>query len=82
MLLSKIVCNLENRDCMIHLCDKCPGKDALHEYLADLFDSYDFDLDESICYKQWGQTDRSNLVSLTVSIEEFICTATDMFDSL
>ena len=82
MLLSKIVCNLENRDCMIHLCDKCPGKDALHEYLADLFDSYDFDLDESICCKQWGQTDRSNLVSLTVSIEEFICTATDMFDSL
>ena len=30
-LMGKVVCNSDNRNCMLHLCDDCPGKEALSE---------------------------------------------------
>lgn len=40
-LLHKIVSSSENKECMMHLCDKCPGKDSLHDYLTELFEAHD-----------------------------------------
>ena len=28
-LLALKVCNIENRDCMLHLCDDCPAKNGI-----------------------------------------------------
>ena len=81
-LLHKIVSSSENKECMMHLCDKCPGKDSLHDYLTELFEAHDQDDDDDISYKQWDQTDRSVLLSLTVSVQEFIFIATDEIDNL
>lgn len=59
---------------MLHLCENCPGKDAVHKYLLELFNANDFDFDDEVTYKQWGQTDRSNLLNLTVTVQEFLNT--------
>ena len=34
-----------------HLSDSCPGKEAVEEYLANLFNDNDFDHDDMIIYK-------------------------------
>ena len=51
--LAKLVCSVEKCTCMMQLCDSCPGKTALKEYLTELFSTNDFDMDDSINYKQW-----------------------------
>lgn len=57
-LLRRIVCSLSNRECMLHLCESCPGKVALEHHLSDIFSS-EHDLDNSVTYKQWAHTDRT-----------------------
>ena len=74
-ILSKIMCSTEN-----HNCESCPGKVAIQNYLSDLFTSHDFD--DVIVYKQWVHTDRTTLVSLSTSIQEFTQIACDAFYDL
>jgi hypothetical protein len=81
-ILGKLICSLDKRDCMLHLCNSCPGKTVLQDYLTDLFTSQDFDFDDNIVYKQWLHTDRTTIVTLTTPIQEFIQLTTDAFDSL
>ena len=45
-LMGKVVCNINIRNCMLHLCDDCPGKEALSEYLLELFSDNDVDDDD------------------------------------
>ena len=33
--MAKLVCGLENRDCMIHRCPDCPGVDALRQLMLE-----------------------------------------------
>ena len=80
--LAKLVCSIENRTCMMQSCDSCPGKTTLIEYLTELFSTNDFDMDDIINYKQWMHTDRTNLVSLQISLQEFIDAICDAIDSL
>ena len=35
---------------MMHLCDICPGKDAPHDFLTEIFEAHDYDND-NISYK-------------------------------
>ena len=81
-ILEKLVCSVENRDCMLHLCENCPGKDALEDYLSEIFANNDYDTDDTIVYKQWVHTDRTSLVQLTASVQEFIQIAVDNFNNL
>ena len=81
-LLSKIVCSLDNRRCMIHLCDLCNGKTAVQEYLSEMFASHEYDNDDTIAYKQWLHTDRTTIVNLTTTVQEFIQITTDALDGL
>ena len=59
--MKKIVCDIENIECMIHRCENCPGYDALHEYLENTFQQHDFDTDEEMSYMQWESTDCTTL---------------------
>jgi hypothetical protein len=36
ILLKLMVCSIENRDCMLHSCNKCPAKEVLLDYI-DIF---------------------------------------------
>lgn len=80
--LNKLVCSIDNRNCMMQSCDNCPGKIALKDYITELFSSNEVDLDDIITYKQWMHTDRTALVSLQTSLEEFIDTVCNAVDSL
>ena len=30
-----LVCNIEDHDCILHLCEQCPGKDVIKEKLGE-----------------------------------------------
>ena len=81
-LLEKIVCSVNDRKCMLHLCESCSGKLGLEQYLSDLFSHHDFDSDDTMTYKQWAHTDRTAIFHITASVQEFIQTACNSFESL
>ena len=49
-LMKLVVCDIENRICMIHRCEFCPGKEALSEYLKNEFPH--FESDDKIIFHQ------------------------------
>ena len=67
--LAKLVCSVENRTCMMQSCDSCSGKTALKEYLTELFSTNDFYMEHRINYQQWMHIDRTNVVSLQISLQ-------------
>lgn len=81
-LLSKMVCSLDNRNCMMQMCEKCPGRSALREYLSGVFSENNIDFDDSINYKQWVHTDRTALINLQLPLEEFLDLFCEKIDSL
>ena len=36
--IAKVVCDLQNKHCMVHRCDKCPGKNQPKAYLKEKFE--------------------------------------------
>ena len=81
-VLFKIVFDLQNHNCMLHACDKCPGKEALQEYLKDQLDAHEFDLSDTIKYKQWVHTDRTTLISLEITASDFTDIMCESFNNL
>lgn len=53
-LLQKLVCNLENEECMLHRCSQCPDEYELRNFLMELESLQDC---ENVVSKQWMQTD-------------------------
>ena len=51
-ILSKVVCNIDLRKCILHLCSYCPCKTNLNKFLTEHFINNEFDLAENIFYKQ------------------------------
>ncbi|KAK2721504.1 hypothetical protein QYM36_003703 [Artemia franciscana] len=70
-LIKMLVCNVENSECMLRHCDNCPSDDALIEYLTAKL-SEDYDLEEEIIISQWVNTDRTEMVKQSISVEGFI----------
>ena len=69
-LMSYIVCDIEDKNCMMHRCDKCPGKSSLKKFIEEKFQEINFE--DEISYKQWESTDRTILRTITSSCDEFI----------
>ena len=76
-ILSKVVCNINLRKCMLHLCSDCPGKTNLNKFLTEYFINDKFDLAENIFYKQWISMDRTTLMNHYSTVEEFIAKILD-----
>jgi len=66
-LLDFLVCNTENEICMLDDCTSCPGPEVLKEILENELD----DLPDEITFKQWVSTDRANLISQVLPLEDF-----------
>ena len=64
-LIAMIVCDCDNKTCMVHRCKKCPGTDSLREYLETLLEER-----EEVTFQQWQTTDRSKMVAQTLSVDE------------
>ena len=72
-LMQTCVCNIENKDCMLQQCEKCPGTSALEKYLSlMLIEDEGMDPEENIQFKQWLHTDRDSLITKILNVEEFI----------
>ncbi|KAG1680227.1 putative RNA polymerase II subunit B1 CTD phosphatase rpap2 [Nymphon striatum] len=67
--MAECVCDLEYQDCMIGTCKECPGVEKLKNFLC----SCDELLDVKECkYQQWISVDRTQLITIIDSKEEFI----------
>ena len=67
--MAKLVCDTTNKECMVHRCKSCPGTDALKEFLNEQL--CEMDVEEEFFINQWQSTDRSNLITQTVTPEEY-----------
>ena len=46
-LLPELVCNLNQKNCMLHSCSQCPGRPQLQKALEKILVDNDFDVDSS-----------------------------------
>ena len=73
-LLQKLVCDTDNRACMMKQCDKCLGIIKLCDYLTDIFHDDDDGDEVIVSYKYWSD-EGSGFTSLTdrhAPCDEFI----------
>ena len=66
-LTAKVVCSTDNRICMMHRCEHCPGIAALRTFLDKELE--DFDDDAEFHYTKWETTDRATLATLTTTCD-------------
>ena len=81
-LLSELVCNLNEKNCMLHSCSWCPRRPQLQKALEKIFDDNDFDVDDSIKCKQWIHRDGTKLIDIELLVSEFIDMFLEKFDLL
>ena len=79
-LMGKIVCNASNKECMMHRCEKCPGRVALQKFLDEEMD--EMEPDEEFHYSQWDTTDHATLNTITTTSEEYKELLIDSIDNL
>lgn len=80
-LLAKVVCSVEDMNCMLHRCEDCPGKTAVVNHLMQLL-TEKYDDTDTITFKQWVHTDRTSLITQQMPLEEFISTLVEKLDNL
>ena len=69
-LLQHLVCDTENKICMVHRCQNCPGIDGLLNKLMEMFS--DMDDEEPIHFQQWQSTDRTQIMTFFLPRFEFL----------
>ena len=67
-LIKLLVCDIENRDCMLMRCTQCPKEGELEDYLNDKF----LDVDDTITFKEWTAVDRTELITRQMTVADFI----------
>ncbi len=68
-LMTKLVCDVNERNCMLYRCEKCPGSDSLREHLKSVFSERSIEEDDELTFKQWTHTDGTRLITR----QEFAC---------
>jgi hypothetical protein len=81
-LLELVVCDPSSRSCNLHLCDLCPGKQAIQTVVENHFKDNDMEMDDEITYMQWVSTDRTQMESCTESLQEFVKEVADQMEVL
>lgn len=79
-LISKLVCDSSNKECMMHRCEACPGREALQKFLDEKL--VDVDPDDEFHFSQWDTTDRATLSTRTTTYEEYKDFLIDKIDNL
>ena len=64
--------SFDSQNCVFHLWCNSPTKLNLSHRLQTLFENNDLELDDQLTYKQWVSTDRTTLVTVQISICEFV----------
>ena len=71
-LMELCVCSSKSRNCMFHLCQDCPDKENLLNFLESAFLDNGYDMEDNTTYKQWISTDRSSLTTIQSTVQEFV----------
>ena len=71
-LFPLIVCDINNKECMVHRCPNCPVSNSLlQDFLFHTIGDFDDD-DDVIEFSQWTTTDRSNLTHHTETVNAYV----------
>ena len=71
-LLLLIVCDINNKECMVHRCTSFPESNTL---LQDFFFHTIGNCDDDVIgFSQWTTTDQSNLTHHTKTVNEYVNT--------
>ena len=70
-ILKKVVCDINSRNCMQHVCENCPGLDGVRDVITNGFNENNIVTDEEITYTQWISTDKTTMNKLT-PVDEYI----------
>lgn len=76
-----LVCSLDSRECMMHRCTKCQGRENLKQFIESLFENDETDLDDTIRYKQWCRDGQLTIQTLLCTVSEYIDILCDAADS-
>jgi hypothetical protein len=68
-MMSLAVCSLDDRKCMFHECQHCPGIEKIEMKVRELVSNI---TNNEISFKQWIMTDRCSLVTIVKNLDEFI----------
>ena len=60
-----MVCDINNKICMVHRCSNCPGEEALLELFEEINNDF-------IQFQQWESTDRGHIVTMSLHVDDFI----------
>jgi len=77
--LARMVCDIQSTNCILGLCDKCPGVTNIIEQLKNNFEEK---LIDNITYKQWVTTERTSLQTLISTVDEFLQSLSNGLDKL
>lgn len=81
IMMEKLVCNRQSRNCMLKRCDECPKtNEPLRQYLEDILE--DFDDEEEIKFSQWISDGHMKLQTMLLPRQEFIGFLIDKIESL
>ena len=70
-LFSLIVCDINNKECMVHRCSNCPESNTLlQDFLFHTIGN--FDHDDVTEFSQWTTTNRSNLTHHIETVNEYV----------
>ena len=64
-----MVCDINNKICMVHRFRNCPGEKTLLELLRKLFEEINNDF---IRFEQWESTDRAQIVTMSLPVGDFM----------
>ena len=79
-LIKKVVCDPDNKVCMMHRFESCLVSAALKKFLDDELSH--LDMDSEFHYCQWQTTDPAALATLTMAFEEYKELFTNSINSL
>ena len=77
-LMGHVVCNTENKLCMVRRCCNCPGRKALDDFLHTVINE---DI-KAITYQEWEVADRCTMRALLTPPSEFVDILADAIEKL
>ena len=83
-IISKLICDPNNKNCILRLCTECTNKNKFKENLKLLFSSLisseeTFDFEEVITYQEWTPQERSKLIDQVCNYNKLLDSAFKKF---
>ena len=78
-LMKIVVCDIDNRECMVHRCEHCPGAAALQSFLENKLEELGI---HDVTFNQWQTTDRPTIITQSTDDTNYIQQLVDVIDHL